>query len=58
MIGTLFLFLYWPSFNGAVGEGSNALRSVINTVLSITSSVIGAMLISRIFKDSGDHDNH
>lgn len=51
MIGTYFLFLYWPSFNGAIGKGSQALRAIINTVLSITSSTISALMITRIFKD-------
>eukprot|EP01099_Mayorella_cantabrigiensis_P002145 TRINITY_DN1941_c0_g4_i1.p1 TRINITY_DN1941_c0_g4~~TRINITY_DN1941_c0_g4_i1.p1 ORF type:complete len:476 (-),score=90.59 TRINITY_DN1941_c0_g4_i1:203-1573(-) len=40
MIGTLFLWMYWPSFNGALAPASSQHRVVINTVLSITSSCI------------------
>jgi len=50
MIGTYFLFLYWPSFNGATGTGSQQIRAVITTLLSITTSVYSALLASRIFK--------
>ncbi len=48
MIGTYFLFLYWPSFNAAIGVGSQQVRAAITTVLSITSSGISAMFISRL----------
>mmetsp|Transcript_48924 Transcript_48924/g.36010 ORF Transcript_48924/g.36010 Transcript_48924/m.36010 type:complete len:362 (+) Transcript_48924:484-1569(+) len=46
VIGTFFLFLYWPSFNGAVASGSPQLRAIINTVLSITSSTLSSLFIS------------
>lgn len=48
MIGTLFLFCFWPSFNGALGEGSSMHRAIINTYLSITSSVIASIIVARI----------
>lgn len=48
MTGTLFLFSYWPSFNAAVLTGSNQERAVINTYLSIGTSIISAIIISRI----------
>ncbi len=48
MIGTLFLFIYWPSFNAAVGSGSQQVRAAINTLMSITTSVISACWISRL----------
>ncbi|RLN61626.1 hypothetical protein BBJ28_00013940 [Nothophytophthora sp. Chile5] len=40
MIGTLFLWVYWPSFNAALVpvEGFRQERAVVNTVLSITGS--------------------
>jgi len=49
MVGTLFLFAYWPSFNGAIG-GSGAImqRAIINTYLSIACSVIAAIVISKL----------
>jgi ammonium transporter Rh len=50
MIGTLFLFCFWPSFNGALGEGSAMHRAIINTYLSITSSVIASIIVARITK--------
>ena len=51
MIGTCFLYLYWPSFNAALGEfGSAQHRAVINTLLANSTSVISACLFSRITK--------
>lgn len=50
MIGTFFLFLYWPSFNAATGQGAQQERAMINTLLSITTSVISANFIARVFK--------
>lgn len=49
MIGTLFLFMYWPSFNGALAADFAKQRVVVNTVLAITSSAIAAFSISRLF---------
>jgi ammonium transporter Rh len=34
MIGTLFLWLLWPSFNGALAPAGSQARVIINTVLS------------------------
>jgi len=49
MIGTCFLYLYWPSFNAALGEfGSQQHRAIINTLLANTTSVLSAVLFSRI----------
>jgi ammonium transporter Rh len=48
MIGTLFLFCYWPSFNGALGSGAGMQRSIINTYLSISCSVIAAIIVAKI----------
>jgi ammonium transporter Rh len=48
MLGTMFLFCFWPSFNGALGDGAAMHRAIINTYLAITSSVIGAMLAARL----------
>jgi len=47
MIGSIFLWMYWPSFNGALGEGATQHRTMINTVLAISGSVIGTVCVSR-----------
>jgi ammonium transporter Rh len=49
MIGTLFLFCFWPSFNAALLDGASAGRAVINTSLSIAASVTVAFALSRAF---------
>lgn len=54
MIGTYFLFIYWPSFNAAIAEGSAQPRSAINTLLSITSSVMSACWMSLLVKGQLD----
>lgn len=49
MIGTIFLFMFWPSFNGAPATNeSQQQRVVINTFLSISASCFCAFLASHV----------
>ncbi|CAF2657184.1 unnamed protein product [Rotaria sp. Silwood2] len=50
MIDTIFLFCFWPSFNEATAAGLERLRAVINTYLSICSSVLGTFIASSLIR--------
>lgn len=50
MIGTLFLWMFWPSFNGALAVGNAQHRVVINTVLALTNSCVSAIIFSKILR--------
>ncbi|XP_076753082.1 rhesus blood group-associated glycoprotein Rh50 isoform X2 [Xylocopa sonorina] len=53
MIGTVFLWLFWPSFNSAALEGDDQQRAIINTLLSISASCVIAFATSALVsKDS------
>ena len=46
MVGTLFLFVYWPTFNAAgLYGGESHDRALVNTYLSIAMSVIATFLV-------------
>jgi ammonium transporter Rh len=48
MIGTIFLWMYWPSFNGALATQSQQHRVIINTLLSLSACCMhGARLSTR-----------
>ena len=48
MVGTIFLWVYWPSFNAAMATGAAQQRAAINTLMSISASCITACGVSRI----------
>jgi len=52
MIGTLFLWLYWPSFNSFYCDNTywERDRAVLNTVLSLCACIMSAYLCSKLFR--------
>jgi len=50
MIGTLFLWLYWPSFNGffASREYFFMDRAFVNTVLGLCGATVATFIVSRL----------
>eukprot|EP01127_Copromyxa_protea_P020306 TRINITY_DN6778_c0_g1_i1.p1 TRINITY_DN6778_c0_g1~~TRINITY_DN6778_c0_g1_i1.p1 ORF type:complete len:451 (-),score=26.14 TRINITY_DN6778_c0_g1_i1:284-1615(-) len=50
MIGTLFLWIFWPSFNGALADGAAQHRAIINTLLSIVASAGATFAVSGLFR--------
>ena len=48
MAGTIFLYLYWPSFNAALAPVINQQRIVVSTALSMSASCICACSIARL----------
>ena len=51
MIGTVFLWMFWSSFNGALASGSQQHRVVINTVLALTGSCVMAFGMSSLLRN-------
>ncbi|KAM9778234.1 ammonium transporter Rh type A [Syngnathus typhle] len=57
MIGTVFLWMFWPSFNSAIAEpGFTQLTAVINTYLSLATCVLSAYAISSLVEHKGKLD--
>ena len=50
MIGALFLWCFWPSFNGALATGAQQHRVVVNTVLALSGSCVSTFMASSVFR--------
>ncbi|XP_053694959.1 ammonium transporter Rh type A [Sabethes cyaneus] len=48
MIGTIFLWIFWPSFNSALVDGAQQERAIINTYLSLAACTVTAFVVSGL----------
>ncbi|XP_051952230.1 ammonium transporter Rh type A-like [Xyrauchen texanus] len=57
MIGTVFLWMFWPSFNSAIAEPGDAqLTAVINTYFSLAACALAAYATSSLVEKKGKLD--
>uniref|UniRef100_A0A4X2K452 Ammonium transporter Rh type A n=1 Tax=Vombatus ursinus TaxID=29139 RepID=A0A4X2K452_VOMUR len=57
MIGTLFLWMFWPSFNSAVADtGDHQYRAIVNTYFSLAACVLTAFAFSSLVEQRGKLD--
>jgi len=55
IIGTLFLWVYFPSFNSGLTQGTGHLRAIINTILALTGSCVMTVLFTPFLKNGKLH---
>ncbi|CAD7082792.1 unnamed protein product [Hermetia illucens] len=48
MIGTLFLWLFWPSFNSALVDGADQERAIVNTYLALAAATVTTFVLSAL----------
>ncbi|XP_033729955.1 ammonium transporter Rh type B-like isoform X2 [Pecten maximus] len=56
LIGTIFLWCFWPSFNAGLASEDGRLRAVINTFSSLLACVVVTMAISSMLSRRGNFD--
>ncbi|CAH2302961.1 ammonium transporter Rh type B-like [Pelobates cultripes] len=54
LVGTLFLWIFWPSFNSVVAKAGNAQhRAVLNTFLALSASTLTTFAMSSLLSKKG-----
>lgn len=54
VMGTLFLWVFWPSFNSALTiKGDDQHRAILHTFIGLCSSTITAFALSAVFNKRG-----
>mmetsp|Transcript_6390 Transcript_6390/g.9305 ORF Transcript_6390/g.9305 Transcript_6390/m.9305 type:complete len:455 (-) Transcript_6390:64-1428(-) len=56
MVGSVFLWMFWPSFNSALAGPYDQERTVINTILSLTASGMAAFAASYFLRGEKKFD--
>ncbi|XP_068921873.1 ammonium transporter Rh type A isoform X2 [Petaurus breviceps papuanus] len=57
MIGTLFLWMFWPSFNSAIADaGDHQYMAIVNTYFSLAACVLTAFAFSSLVEHRGKLD--
>ena len=53
ILGTLFLWVYWPSINASFAEGSAQHRAIANTYYALAASCISAFSFTVLQSKEG-----
>lgn len=54
VMGTLFLWVFWPSFNSALTfKGDDQHRAILHTFIGLSSSTLTAFALSAVFSKRG-----
>jgi ammonium transporter Rh len=56
MIGTIFLWVYWPSFNGGLALGDQRHRAVLNTYISLAACCLVSYAVSALLNHENKFD--
>ncbi|XP_060773882.1 ammonium transporter Rh type A [Neoarius graeffei] len=57
MIGTVYLWMFWPSFNSAIADpGPPQLTAIINTYFSLAACALAAYATSSLVEEKGKLD--
>ena len=50
MIGTIFLWIMWPSFNAITTTDGQRIRAIANTFVSLCGAVVATFFMSALTK--------
>ncbi|XP_048791323.1 ammonium transporter Rh type A [Lagopus muta] len=53
MIGTLFLWLFWPSFNSAIADLGDKIKIIINTYYALAACAVTTFALSSLLDQRG-----
>ncbi|NXU49263.1 RHAG protein, partial [Turnix velox] len=53
MIGTLFLWLFWPSFNSAITPEPHQVKAIVNTYYSLAACAVVTFALSSLVDQRG-----
>ncbi|NXJ13793.1 RHAG protein, partial [Odontophorus gujanensis] len=53
MIGTLFLWLFWPSFNSAIAAENDKTKTIINTYYALAACAVVTFALSSLLDQRG-----
>jgi ammonium transporter Rh len=56
MVGTIFLWVFWPSFVSVLASGNAQNRCIVHTLLSLCASCISACVVSSILRPGHKFD--
>merc|ERR1712142_484844 len=56
MIGTLYLWLFWPSFNAGPAVGNDRQRAIINTIMSLSACTCSTFAMSSLLSKDNKFD--
>lgn len=52
MIGSVFLWIYWPSFNSILVDGDQQERAILHTYLSLAAGTVTTFCLSALLHKS------